>query len=134
MIGRRQLLAAAALPLPAAAKAARRPVLEEWTLLQALAPDPAELLAFLEANWLAMDRIAIAQGLFSHAHLLAGDGPDWQVAMVVGYFTPGGYDDVRAAFEAIRSRHVPVLPHGKPLAQLGRIIGNRRLRLVAAAP
>lgn len=133
MIGRRQLLAAAAVPLPAAATGTRQAVVEEWTLLQALSPDPAQLLAFLEANWLAMDRQAVAQGLFAHAHLLAGDGPDWQVAMVVGYLSAGGYDDVRAAFEAIRSHHVTVLPHGKPLAQLGRIIGQRRLRLVAAA-
>ncbi len=123
-------LAAPAVALPAGA------AVEEWTFLKASAPDPAALLRFLEANWLAMDRLAVAQGLFAHARLHraeAGDGAAWDVVMVVGYRTPAGYDGVRTAFEAIRAAHRPVQPDGLPLAALGRIVESRRVHLVAGA-
>jgi hypothetical protein len=124
----------AALPAAAAATGSRPIVVEEWTFLKSTDEKPDQLAAFLVANWLAMDRIAIDQGLFGNARLLQGDGADWNLAIVVGYFSAGGYDDVRAGFEAIRSRHVLVQPHGRTLAQLGRIVGSRRLELKMLLP
>ncbi|WP_156256303.1 hypothetical protein [Sandarakinorhabdus oryzae] len=139
MPDRRGLLTALALGLPLASAAAAAPPdteIEEWTFLKAAAADPAALLRFLEANWLAMDRIAVAQGLFAHARLHRADPADgaaWDVVMVVGYRTPAGYDGVRAAFEAIRVAHRPVQPDDLPFASLGRITESRRVRLVASA-
>lgn len=141
MIARRDfvggLLTAMALGLPTVALAAPAPAVavEEWTFLKAAAADPAALLRFLEANWLAMDRIAVAQGLFAHARLLRADPADgarWDVVVQVGYTTPAGYVAVRSAFEAIRAAHTPVQPDGQPLAALGRIVESRSLTLVAA--
>jgi hypothetical protein len=139
MPDRRGLLTALLLGLPMAASAALPApgvAVEEWTFLKANAADPAALLRFLEANWLAMDRIAVARGLFAHARLHRADptdGTSWDVVMVVGYTTPAGYEAVRAAFEAIRAAHRPVQPDGLALAALGRIVESRRVSLVAAA-
>jgi hypothetical protein len=95
VIARRGLLTAMALGLPAAAIAAPAPAVagEEWTFLKASSADPAALLRFLSANWLAMDRIAVAQGLFAHARLSQADPADgalWDVVMQVGYKTSAG--------------------------------------------
>jgi hypothetical protein len=130
MIARRALLASGlALPLATPAIAATPlAVLWEWTFLAALDPDPADLIAFIKANWFAMDRIAVDRGLFSDFALYrATDAGDWQVAVVVGYPDPRGYDGVREAFEAIRAAHVPILVKDKDLRALGRIIGTRRV-------
>ena len=141
MIGRRTLLSALALGLPAASLATPPAgvAIEEWTFLKAHAADPAALLRFLQANWLAMDRIAVARGLFAHARLHradpaeAVDGAGWDVVMVVGYRTPAGYAGVQAAFDAIRAEHRVVQPDGQPLAGLGRIVASRRVALVDMA-
>ncbi|OYQ24303.1 hypothetical protein CHU93_15805 [Sandarakinorhabdus cyanobacteriorum] len=134
---RRGLLTALALGLAAPAIAVPAGVaVEEWTFLKASTADPAPLLRFLEANWLVMDRLAVAQGLFAHARLYRADpadGASWDVVMIVGYRTPAGYEGVRAAFEAIRAAHRPVQPDGQPLAALGRIVESRRVQLVASA-
>lgn len=139
ILARRSLLSSLLLGLPiggASAVPAPGVAVEEWTFLKANAADPAALLRFLEANWLAMDRIAVARGLFAHARLHRADPADgaaWDVVMTVGYTTPAGYDDVSAAFAAIRATHRPVQPDGLPLNVLGRITESRRVQLVASA-
>jgi hypothetical protein len=141
MPDRRGLLTALALGLPLGeVAAAPRPptgtAIEEWTFLKAALADPAALLRFLEANWMAMDRLAVAQGLFVQARLHRAEpaeSADWDVVMVVGYRTQAGYAEVSAAFEAIRSAHRPVQPDGQPLAELGRIVGSRHVHLVSSA-
>lgn len=136
---RRGLVTALALGLPVAADAtlpAPGVAVEEWTFLKAIAADPAALLRFLEANWLAMDRLAVARGLFAHARLHRADPADsaaWDVVMIVGYKTAAGYEGVRADFEAIRAAHRLELPDGKLLSALGRIVESRRVELVASA-
>lgn len=131
LIGRRTLLVTAAL-LPVAVRAAPTTAVEEWTFLRSLDPEPAALVAFIEANWFAMDRIAVARGLFSHYALYhateRADPGDWNIVVVVGYPDARGYDGVREPFEAIRRAHVPVLIDGKDLNALGRIIGTRTVR------
>ncbi len=130
---RRFLVAAGTAPLlalPAAAPAPQPAVIEEWTFLQSLAEEPAALVAFLEANWFAMDRIARARGLISHYRLRTGAGPDWNVVVIVGYPQAAGYDGIRADFDAIRAAHRPV---GGPLASLGRIVASRRLAVAGGS-
>jgi hypothetical protein len=136
MPDRRILLSGLLLAAPVAATLPAPAAVEEWTFLKASAVGTAALVRFLDANWLAMDRIAVAQGLFAHARLYRAEPADaaaWDLAMIIGYKTPGGYDDVRTAFETIRAAHTPVQPDGQPLAALGRIIGSQRVQLAASA-
>ena len=139
MIDRRALMVTGlSLPAIGARTAPGQAVAEEWTFLRSTDKDPAALLRFIEANWLVMDRKAIAAGIFAQARLfVAVDAPSddqWNVAMAVSYYTVSGYDGVKPQFDAIKAAHMTVKPDGKGLADLGRIVGNRRLRLVAAAP
>ncbi len=118
--------------LAGAAPAARPTLVEEWTFLKSLDPDPAKLIAFIEANWFAMDRIAVAEGLFnSYALYRAEDEGDWNLAVVVGYPDAAGSAAILDRFNAIRAAHKPVLIDGKRLADLGRITGNRKVTRVA---
>jgi hypothetical protein len=118
--------------LAGAAPAARPTVVEEWTFLTSHDPDPAKLIAFIEANWFAMDRIAVAQGLFNSYALYRAEGDgDWNLAVIVGYPDATGSAAILDHFNAIRAAHKTVLIDGKGLAELGRITGNRRVRRVA---
>jgi hypothetical protein len=118
--------------LAGAAPAARPTVVEEWTFLTSHDPDPAKLIAFIEANWFAMDRIAVAQGLFNSYALYRAEGDgDWNLAVIVGYPDAAGSAAILDRFNAIRAAHMTVLIDGKGLAELGRITGNRRVRRVA---
>lgn len=134
-IARRDLLAVAAgatLPAAGAAADSRPTLVEEWTFLKSLDPDPARLIAFIEANWFAMDRIAVAQGLFnSYALYRAEDEGDWNLAVVVGYPDSQGSAAILDRFNAIRAGHQTVLIDGKGLAQLGRITGSRKVSRMA---
>lgn len=130
MIGRRTLLAGAGVTplLPAGASVEAVTAIEEWTFLKSIDPDPAALIAFIRANWFAMDRIAVERGLFTGYALRRSDDPgNWNVVVTVGYPDARGYDGVREAFEAIRRAHVEVPIDGRAMKDLGRIIGSRRL-------
>ncbi|MCA3255678.1 MAG: hypothetical protein INF91_08695 [Alphaproteobacteria bacterium] len=144
MVSRRDLgtigLLALALPAAAPVAGARPPVLVVQTFLQALPGRRAQLGEFLTRNWLAMDRRAIDAGLFSHATLYdvavaTGDAaaPTADFAVEVGYLTPGGYADVAEAFGRIRAAHTTVLVDGLGLRELGRIVGERQLRVAATS-
>jgi hypothetical protein len=113
-------------PPPAAPRAV------ELTFLRAEPGQRERLVRFLDANWLAMDRLAVARGLFLEARLLeardegAAD-PAWDVVVVVTYRDTGGYESVRAPFEEIRRAHAKVLIDGLDLAALGRVVASRSL-------
>ncbi|WP_448659114.1 hypothetical protein ACPVPU_01310 [Sphingomonas sp. CJ99] len=117
---------------------ARKPVLVTQTWLKALPGRHEQLVRFLELNWLAMDRLGIEDGIFSHATLYevapqdATAASDADVMVEVGYFTPAGYRDVERRFMAIRQQHRPVPVDGMALAELGRIVGERQLRIRAS--
>ena len=128
-------VAASAAPSPAPAPTdVRATVVVEWTRLKALPGERANLAAFITANWFAMDRQAVAQGLFTSYRLIANPAADgaWDLLVEVGYPTPAGYDDpaTQAAFTAIRAAHTPVLIAGKTLGQLGTILGTERLTVL----
>ncbi len=122
--------AAAAVPRPAPSLALPRAV--ELTFLRAEPGQRERLVRFLDANWLAMDRVAVARGLFVEARLVeardegAAD-PAWDVAVAVTYRDAGGYESVRAQFEEIRRAHAKVLVDGLDFAALGRVVGSRSL-------
>lgn len=103
------------------------------TLLQSHNADPADLIAFIRANWFAMDEIAVAQGVLVSYDLLAGSADSelgWNVAVLVGYPSAGGYADVREAFEKIRSAHQTVAINGlTQLSDFGRFVLSEELAL-----
>lgn len=105
------------------------------TYLRALPGKRAALIAYIERNWFAMDRIGIAHGLFTGYTLLkrddAGSG-DWDVIVAVGYPTPEGHDapGVAAAFSAIRAAHQERKIDGQGLKELGVIVRHDPLVVI----
>lgn len=124
-------IAAASTPARAAPAAT---VLIEQTYLKAIPGKRADLIAFITANWFAMDRIGVERGLFTSYRLFADidDNPDWDLVMVVGYPQPEGYEQpaTKAAFDAIRAAHRQVLIDRQGLGDLGRIVRHHRLKSV----
>lgn len=125
--------AQAAPPEAPVAKAPTRHVTQ--TYLRAARGKRAALIAYIERNWFAMDRIGIQQGLFTSYALLerADDSEaDWDVIVAVGYPTPQGHDapGVAEAFKKIRAAHREVKIDGQGLAQLGTIVRHHPLTLV----
>ena len=126
------LLAAGLLPVGVAGPAAAHPGttgIITQTLLKAIEGRREALGRFITLNWLAMDRIGIDAGLFTHATLyeVVGD-PDCDFVVEVGYIDPDGYDAVADRFAALRSAHATVLVDGRGLSELGRVIGDRSYR------
>lgn len=104
------------------------------TRLKAAEGQTARLIAFLRANWLVMDRVAIDRGLFTHAVLhRVHDDLETDLIMEVGYVDPASYEAVAPAFEAIRAAHTTVLIDGLGFRDLGRVVGERRLTPIAGA-
>ncbi|MCU0683353.1 MAG: hypothetical protein MUF34_14130 [Polyangiaceae bacterium] len=105
----------------------------ELTFLRSEPGQHERLVRFLEANWLALDHVAIARGLFVDARLLeardegASDPTPWDVVVVVTYRDTRGYEGVRAEFDTIRRAHPKQLIDGHDLATLGRIVAARSL-------
>jgi hypothetical protein len=102
----------------------------EMTFLRSKESDPADLVAFIERNWFAMDAKATAQGLMSSYRLMSSTGDDspWNVVVIVGYPTRDGYDAIAPAFERIRADHVVTPVNGKTrIADIGTIVGTRRV-------
>lgn len=105
------------------------------TYLRAAPGKRAALIAYIERNWFAMDRIGIEQGLFTSYALLerADDSDaDWDVIVAVGYPTVQGHDapGVAEAFRKIRAAHREVRIDGQGLADLGAIVRHYPLTLV----
>ncbi|MBS0660377.1 MAG: hypothetical protein JSR82_19315 [Verrucomicrobia bacterium] len=114
---------------PAKVSPAHRAGAIEMTFLKAQPGKRAQLVAFLRANWLAMDAKAVSAGLMESYELLeAEDEADpWNVAVMVVYRTPAGYAGVAEEFEQIRKAHQTVLIDGLGLRDLGRIVGSRKV-------
>lgn len=133
-LARAATLGVLALATATATQAAALPGVVVQTRLRSHEGEQARLIAFLEQNWLAMDRIAIHQGLFTHATLYrVEDDPDADLVVEVGYVDPGGYAAIASAFERIRAAHRTVLIEGRDLPALGRIVGERRFTPLAAS-
>ncbi|MBS1555475.1 MAG: hypothetical protein JSU09_11160 [Bacteroidetes bacterium] len=83
-----------------------------------------DLKAFLQQNWLAMDKQATEQGLFKQYHLLENNDSTkgWDFVVVVQYRDEKGYEGVKVEFEKIRQNHQRVLVNGKGMAELAKIV------------
>lgn len=101
----------------------------EMTFLKAQPGKRAQLVAFLRANWLAMDARAVSAGLMESYELFEAedDADPWNVAVMVVYRTPAGYAGVAEEFEKIRQAHQPVLIDGLALRDLGKIVSSRKM-------
>lgn len=103
----------------------------EMTFLRSHADDPASVVEFIRRNWFVLDEEAKQQGLISRYEVFAelrGDKP-WNVVVIVRYAHPDGYEAVRDQFEAIRTRHTPVVVDGATdVRELAQIVETRRLQ------
>lgn len=108
----------------------------EMTFLKANPGKREQLVAFLKANWLAMDEKAVRAGLMKSYQLLdsADESEPWNVAVVVTYHNAAGYEGVAEAFEKIRQAHAKVLIEGADLRELGRVVGSKKLYARASGP
>ncbi|MFN7219581.1 MAG: hypothetical protein ACK5UX_02950, partial [Burkholderiales bacterium] len=118
---------AATLGSPAASQAAVRAV--EFTYLKSQPGERDNLRQAIVANWLAMDAIAVQQGLMVDYKVFdaGNDDGEWNIKVMVVYPDARGYDGVREAFEKIRAAHKPVLINGKSVRDLGRVVRSQRV-------
>lgn len=123
----------AAAPETPVAKVQTRHVTQ--TYLRAAPGKRDALVAYIKANWFAMDRIGIERGLFTSYALYEradSDPADWDVIVAVGYPTLQGHDapGVADAFKAIRAAHREITIGGQSFADLGTIVRHHTLTLV----
>lgn len=102
------------------------------TYLRAAPGKRDALIAYIERNWFAMDRIGIEQGLFTNYALLVrpeNDASDWDVIVTIGYPTSQGHDapGVADAFKAIRAAHREVKIEGLGQKELATIVQHHAL-------
>lgn len=104
------------------------------TYLRAAPGKRAALIAYIDRNWFAMDRVGIDQGLFTRYALMqrADDtDADWDIIVTVGYPTARGHDapGVAEAFNMIRAAHREIKVDGLGLKELGTIVRHYPLTL-----
>lgn len=101
----------------------------ELTFLQSTDTDPSRLVAFIKANWFAMDEKAQQAGLISNYRVLHSNEAygAWNVMVMVGYPQKTGYEGVKPQFDAIRAEHQTVLIDGKNFPELGKVVFSKRL-------
>lgn len=106
----------------------------EHTFLKANQGLRDQLGRFIIENWFRMDQKGVEQGIFTSYQLLeeTEENAMWDYVMVVGYPTDLGYSDpvTTERFTEIRKAHVEVKVEGRGLAELGKIVGNHRLKVV----
>jgi len=106
----------------------------EHTFLKANAGLREPLARFIVENWFRMDQKGLEQGIFTSYWLLeeTEENALWDYVMVVGYPTDLGYSDpvTTERFKEIRKAHVEVKIDSRGLAELGKIVGNHRLKVV----
>lgn len=99
-----------------------------WTLtyLKANKGQKTNLKLFLEKNWLAMDKIAVNQGLFNDYEMIVNtvedDKQTWDFIVAVEYFTKGAYADIAEKFELIRKEHKQVKVENLGFSELGKVV------------
>ena len=97
-----------------------------------LKSEPGQLAAlerYVRANWFAMDAIAVQQGLLLDYKWLdkgADDGA-WNAAVVVTYRDEKGFGGISDRWAAIKSAHREVLPDGRGMKELGRVVETHEL-------
>ena len=94
-----------------------------FTYIKAL-KSKSQLHEYLVNNWLAMDEIAVAQGVFEDYSLVVNGAQahDWDFLMMITYKDSVGYAGIAKDFEKIRSTHQEVLMEGLGFKELGKIV------------
>lgn len=98
-----------------------------FTYLKANQGQKANLKAFIEKNWFAMDRIAVDQKLIYDYELYENvddENPDWDLIVAVAYFSKEGYEGIATQFEKIRQEHKEVKIDQLGFKDLGKVIGS----------
>lgn len=121
--------------LLAATLASPQTVVVEQTYLKAAPGQTEQLRRFVEANWFALDALAVKEGIFTGYRLLGPTepSPDWDFLVAVGYPQASGFDDpaTQRKWAAIKLGRKDIPIDGKTLKDLGRIVRTERLRVVA---
>ncbi len=105
-----------------------------FTYLKATPSSKSKLREFLKKNWLAMDSIAVAQGLIKtyelieHVEANPQTEPDWDFIVAVEYFTQGTYADIAGPFENIRKNHTIVQVDGLAMKDLAKIVRSETVK------
>jgi hypothetical protein len=120
---------------PVQAKTAKaKTVLIEQTYLKAKPDLRADLTAYIQKNWFAMDQEGVRQGIFTSYWLMedSDENADWDLVMAVGYPQLQGYEEQETTkkFMAIRAAHKEELINGRNLGELGSIVKHHRLKLI----
>ena len=87
----------------------------------------SQLERYVRANWFAMDKIAVEQGLFvSYLWLDTGsdEGP-WNAIVMVTYRDAQGFAGIEHEWAGIKAAHSEVLIDGASQADLGRVVESR---------
>ena len=102
-----------------------------FTLLKSNDLDPADTIEYIKSNWFAMDEIAVKRGLLTSYEIYGSfrtDSTDWNVVVIVGYPSKGGYSDIAEEFEKIRKSHKTVSIDGKnKLSEFAKIINSYQI-------
>lgn len=101
-----------------------------FTYLKAAENQKANLQAYIEKNWFAMDSIAVTQKLLGQYELYENKDPenkDWDLIVAVEYLTPKGYDGIANEFEAIRAKHQTVKINGFGMKELGKVVKSETI-------
>ena len=111
---------------------AQSPAERTWTYtyLKAHEGEQKSLSEFIEKNWLAMDSVAVQQGLLASYELIenTGESKEWDYLVAVEYFTANTYEAIAERFEQIRAAHRTHLVNNKGLRELGRIVRSETVR------
>jgi hypothetical protein len=101
----------------------------EFTFIKSLPGKREQLVRYIDANWFAIDSIAVKQGLMrSYRMLDSGDDAEpWNIVVMVTYQDAGGYEAIKTKFEEIRKAHTKVLVDGMDFRELGRVVESRKL-------
>lgn len=108
----------------------------QFTYLKALPGRVADLERFLDANWFAMDRRAVAAGHLVDFQLLRGTPADssWDLLEITVFRDSLQHAQADSVYRTIyRPAHARVLIDGRGLPELGRIVRSETLRRVAGA-
>jgi hypothetical protein len=99
------------------------------TFLQSQPGRLAQLESFVRANWFAMDKLAVEQGLFvSYEWWDTGsdEGP-WNAIVTVTYGDEKGFEGIQQRSGSIRSAHKELRPDGLGMKELGRVLETKNL-------
>jgi hypothetical protein len=97
------------------------------TYLQAKPGRLAALRAYIQANWFAMDEIAVKRGLMVNYQWLdtGEEGGPWNAIVLVTYADDRGFAGIEAQWAEIKAAHQEVPVEGLRFGDLGRVVDSK---------